>query len=285
MVKLGAPTTKVRMPEAAPTPMRNKNHETYSVPGLQRGLEVLEAIASAREPLASSEIARRIGVSRSAAFRLVYTLRYMGFIESKDATLRFTLGPRVLSLGFAYLASMDILERARSELEGLRDHTNVSAHLAMRDGTDMLYLSCIQTRSGFLSTINVGTRLPAYATPMGWLLLSDLSLLDLESLYAGHAMRPLTEQTPIDIPTLARNVAEAASRGYVLSHGIIEPGGSSIAAPVFGADGGVVAAIDIAGPDSAFDMDQFEKRYLEEVLSAARRISVRLGHAAPVRAP
>jgi DNA-binding IclR family transcriptional regulator len=273
-------TGKVRMPAAVPAPALNKNHESYFVPGLQRGLEVLEAVGAAREPLPTPEIARRIGISKSSVFRLVYTLRHMGFLESTDGALRFTLGPRVLSLGFAYLAGMDILERARPELETLRDRTNVSSHLAMRDRGDMLYLSCIQTRSGYLSTINVGARLPAYATPMGWLLLSDVSRDGLQALYNVQDMRPLTDQTPTDLATLSRHVSDAAKRGYVLSHAIIEPGGSSIAAPVFGPDGGIVAAIDIAGPDSAFDMDQFDKRYLDEVLAAARRISARLGHAA-----
>jgi DNA-binding IclR family transcriptional regulator len=256
----------------------NKNHGTYFVPGLQRGLNVLEAIAAAREPLATVDIARRIGVSRSSAFRLIYTLRQMGFLEPGRDQTRFTLGPRVLSIGFAYLASMDIIELARPELEMLRDRTNVSAHLSVRDGAEMLYLCCIQTRSGFLSTINVGARLSAYATPMGWLLLGDLSAREISALYQRETMRALTSQTPTDMPTLLRRVADVASRGYVISRGIIEPGGSSIAAPVRGRDAKVVAAIDIAGPDSAFDVTQLEERYLGEVLAAAQRISVRLGH-------
>jgi DNA-binding IclR family transcriptional regulator len=256
----------------------SKNHDVYFVPGLQRGLHVLEVIAEARQPLGATEIARQIGVTRSSAFRLIYTLRHMGCLETARDGRSFTLGPRVLNIGFAYLASMDIIDVARADLELLRDRTNVSAHLGIRDGGEMLYLICIQTRSGFLSTINVGARFPAYATPMGWLLLSDLSTRELAALYGGAPMHELTSQTPTDIATLAQRVSQAVIDGYVLSRAIIEPGGSSIAAPVHDKSGKVVAAIDIAGPDSAFDIARLDRDYLTEVLSTARRISARLGY-------
>lgn len=266
---------------AAPTDAEvavSKNHDVYFVPGLQRGLHVLEVIAEARQPLGATEIARQIGVTRSSAFRLIYTLRHMGFLEIARDGRSFTLGARVLNIGFAYLASMDIIDVARADLELLRDRTNVSAHLSIRDGGEMLYLICIQTRSGFLSMINVGARFPAYATPMGWLLLSDLSTRELAALYGGVAMHELTSQTPTDIATLAQRVSQAVIDGYVLSRAIIEPGGSSIAAPVHDKSGKVVAAIDIAGPDSAFDIARLDREYLTEVLSTARRISARLGY-------
>lgn len=256
----------------------SKNHDIYFVPGLQRGLHVLEVIAAARQPLGATEIARQIGVTRSSAYRLIYTLRHMGFLENTRDGRSVTLGPRVLNIGFAYLASMDIIEVARPDLELLRDRTNVSAHLSIRDAGEMLYLICIQTRSGFLSTINVGARFPAYATPMGWLLLSDLAPQDLAALYDGAPMRPLTSQTPTDVAALQRRVSQAAADGYVLSRAIIEPGGSSIAAPVRDRTGTVVGAIDIAGPDSAFDIERLEREYLTEVVTTARRISARLGY-------
>lgn len=252
------------------------------MPGLQRGLNVLEAVAAAGKALSTADIARRVGVSRSSAFRLIYTLRHMGFLEAAQDERRFALGPRVLNVGFAYLASMDIIELARQELEMLRDRTNVSAHLSVRDGSEILYLCCIQTRSGFLSTINIGARFPAYATPMGWLLLGDLSRKEIGNLCKRGRWHSLTSQTPTDISVLMQCVTEAMHNGYVISRGIIEPGGSSVAAPVYGRDGKVAAAIDIAGPDSAFDVAALEKTYLTEVLAAARRISYRLGYSAEV---
>jgi DNA-binding IclR family transcriptional regulator len=116
---------------------------------------------------------------------------------------------------------------------------------------------------------------------MGWLLLSDLTEPELVDLYGKAGLRALTSLTPTDIPALVERTRTAAARGFVLSHGVLEPGGSSIAVPVLGPDGKVAAAIDIAGPDSAFNLAEFEKIYLGEVLATARAISARLGYVPP----
>ena len=265
-----------------PTRPLHKNHESYFVPGLQRGLLVLEALAAARRPLTVTELGRTLGLSRSSTFRLTYTLAQMGFIEAGEGSKVFRLGPRVLNIGFAYLASQDLIELARIDLETLRNNTNVSAHLSIRDNREVLYLSCVQSRSGFLSNMNVGTRLPAYATPMGWLLLSDLSSRELAALFASDAFEPLTALTPRTVQDLANRIAESVARGYVISRGIIESGGSSISAPVFDKAGLVVAAIDISGPDSAFDLADIGGRYVDEVRHAAARISLRFGYNPPL---
>ena len=162
-------------------------------------------------------------------------------------------------------------------MEALRDETLVSAHLAIRDERDVLYLSCVQTRSGFLSNMNVGSRVPAYASPMGWLLLAGLPQAELEELFRKERFVPLTSQTPTSTPELVATVEAAAARGHVVSRGVMEAAGSSISAPIVDRRGTVVAAIDISGPDSAFDLDQIDGRYLAAVRAAARRISERLG--------
>ena len=264
------------MYDAPETP--HKNHESYFVPGLQRGLLVLEALAAARRPLTVTELGRALGLTRSSTFRLTYTLKQMGFIEAVADAKLFRLGPRVLNIGFAYLASQDLIELARPELESVRNSTNVSAHLAIRDKQEALYLSCVQSRSGFLSNMNVGIRMPAYATPMGWLLLGDLSTRELATLFATVKFEKLTSQTPRDVKELGRRIADGVAAGHVVSRGIMESGGSSVAAPVFDKSGLVVAAIDISGPDSAFDLADMQARYVTEVRNAATRISMRLGY-------
>jgi DNA-binding IclR family transcriptional regulator len=262
----------------------HKNHGSYFVPGLERGLRILEALAEARRPLTVTELGRKLGLSRSSTFRLTYTLSQLGFIETSEGSKIFRLGPRVLNIGFAYLASQDLIELASADLEMLRNNTNISAHLAIRVEREVLYLCCVQSRSGFLSNMNVGTRLPAYASPMGWLLLSDLSNRELAALFADQNFTPLTDRTPCDLQALSQRVAESVANGFVISRGIMESGGSSISAPVFDKHGLVVAAIDISGPDSAFDLPQLAGRYLDEVRSAAMRISMRFGYS-PRHAP
>ncbi len=256
----------------------HKNHGAYFVPGLHRGLLVMEAIAGAQRPLSVTEIGKLLNLTRSSVFRLTYTLRHMGFLEAIADGRSFGLGPRVLNIGFAYLASKDIIELSRPDLDQLRDETNVSSHLAIRDGRDILYLACVQTRSGFLSNMNVGARIPAHATPMGWLLLADLAPREIKDLFDGADFSPLSKQTPRSIGQLAKRVADAALTGHVVSRGIVEHGGSSVSAPIFDKLGRIVAAIDISGPDSAFDLDQLDTRYATAVVKTASQISRRLGH-------
>lgn len=264
------------MNASAPAP--HKNHDAYFVPGLHRGLLVMETIAQERRRMSVTAIAKRLGLTRSSVFRLTYTLKQMGFLETTPDSKEFGLGPRVLNIGFAYLASQDIIEISRPHLEALRDETNVSSHLAIRDGRDVLYLDCVQTRSGFFSNLNVGSRLPAHASPLGWLLLSNLSPRELVELYEGQEFSILSDQTPSDFPDLMLRVAKAASHGSVVSRGIVELGGSSVAAPIYDKTGDIIAALDISGPDSAFDLDTLEHTYADAVVETARKISRRLGH-------
>ena len=125
--------------------------------------------------------------------------------------------------------------------------------------------------------MNVGTRLPAYATPMGWLLLSELSSRELAERFPEPTFAALTDQTPHDKRQLRERIDIVRTRGYAISHGVVEPGGSSIAAPIRDRHGCIVAAVDISAPDTAFDLAQFETRDVGAVVETARRISGRLG--------
>lgn len=257
---------------------KHKNHSTYFVPGLHRGLRILEIMAAAERPMTISDLARALDVSRSSAFRLVYTLQFMGFTATEDDGRTFQLGARVLNLGFSFLAAQDIIHTARADLERLRDVTGISAHLAILEKNDVLFLECVQSRSGFLSNVNVGTRIPAHAAPLGWLILSDLSSRDLAARYENIDMQALTDETPTTIEALIRAVGDAATNGIVVSHGIAEPGGCSISAPILDQHGRIVAAIDISGPESAFDPARMNSDYVPRVREAASAISARLGH-------
>ncbi|MEO3427503.1 IclR family transcriptional regulator [Pelagibius sp. CAU 1746] len=261
-------------------PAKHKNHDIYFVPGLFRGLRVLEILAAEEKPLTVSEIARALDVSRSSAFRLIYTLKYMGFAESTDDGRNFKLGARVLNLGFSYLASQDIITTARADLEDLRDETGISAHLAILEKQEVLFLDCVQSRSGFLSNVNVGTRIPAHASPLGWLMLSDLPSRELAARYEGATFKRLTEKTPTNTEQLLHAVSQAAAHGVVVSQGIAEQGGCSISAPVLDRNGKIIAAIDISGPASAFEAERMESDYVSKVRAAAMSISRRLGYVA-----
>ncbi len=257
---------------------KNKNHEAYFVPGLFRGLRVLEILAEAEHPMSISEIGRKMGLSRSSTFRLVYTLKHMGFVEEADGGHSLKLGARVLNLGFSYLSGQSLIQTARPVLEALTEETGISSHLAILESTEVLFLDCVQSRLGYLSNVNVGHRIPAYASPLGWHLLSDLTDTKIRAMFESTTMRQMTELTPPDSKALCAAVREAEARGTVISHGIAEAGGRSVSAPVRDRDGEVVAAIDISGPESVFHESDFETRYVPAVEKASATLSGHLGY-------
>jgi DNA-binding IclR family transcriptional regulator len=256
----------------------HQNHGAYFVPGLERGLRVLETMGESDKPMTISEIGRAIGVSRSSAFRLVYTLRQMGFLKAVYDDRAFELGPRILNLGFSYLNRQDIVRQARPLLQQLTDRTQISSHLAVRDNRDVLYLDCVVSKTPFVTNIPTGARFPAHAAPLGWVLLGSLADEALRALYEQREMKPATSHTPTTLNALMSRVHDAISIGHVVSRGFNEPGGSSISAPVRDHTGAIVAGIDISGPDVAFDFDLMYTQYVPAVLEIARDISAALGH-------
>jgi IclR family pca regulon transcriptional regulator len=265
---------EVRMPKAA-------NHDVYFVPGLHRGLRVLEILGAAETPMSLSEIARAMELSRSSAYRLVYTLRHMEFIREAEQANTFTLGARVLNLGFAYLNQQPITEIARKPLETLRDETGVSTHLSVLEGHDVLYLMSHQARSGYTSNMRTGTRTQAYASAIGWVLLGALNGAEMDLFCADQSFERFTEHTPMTAADLKARVAEVRDAGHVISRGFREPGGSSVAVPVRDQSGAIVACVNLSGPDSGFDFDRTEAFYLPKTKAAALQISRGLGYGGP----
>lgn len=255
------------------------NHNVYFVPGLHRGLRVLEILGAAPEPMSLSEIARAMELSRSSAFRLVYTLRQMDFLKEGEQKNTYTLGARVLNLGFAYLNQQPITTIARPHLAALRDRTGVGAHLSVLEGHDVLYLGSHQARSGFVSSMVTGTRTQAYASAIGWCLLGDRSDDELQAFCADIEMVPFTEHTPTSFADLRERVQQVRETGHVFSQGFRDPGGSSVAVPVRDHGGRIVACVNISGPDSGFDFDRIDSFYVPETRATALQISRELGYA------
>ena len=257
------------------------NHDVYFVPGLSRGLRVLEILGAAKTPMSLSEIARAMDLSRSSVFRLVYTLRHMEFIKDGEQKNTYTLGAQVLNLGFAYLNNQPITTIARPLLAQLRDVTGVSTHLSVLEGHYVLYLGSHQARSGLVSNMVTGTRVEAYTTAIGWCLLSGKSDADLAAFCKGLDMPPITKHTPTSFQALKAWVDQMRTDGFIVSRGFREPGGSSIAVPVWDEAGKVVACVNLSGPDSGFDFDSVEEVYVPETKATALQISRELGYAGP----
>ncbi len=251
--------------------------DRYIVPGLKRGLAILQLFDRERSTLRLAEIARAIAVPRSSAFRLVYTLEAMGFLERTADGQSYRLASRVLGLGFAYLSSIELVEVAREPLDALRAKTGLSVHLAVREGTEIVHLVRMPSQRAFASNLQVGMRRPAHAAPMGRILLCELSDAELDRLYKGRTLERVTESTPTTLKALRKELAEDRARGYVISLGTYIPAGCSASAPVRDASGTIVAAINIVGPRHGPIEAELGGWLKDELLVTAAEISARLG--------
>ena len=145
---------------------------------LERGLSVIRAFDADHRELGLSEVARATGLTRAAARRFLLTLVELGYMHFDGS--RFSLRPRVLELGFAYLSSLSLPEVAEPHMEALVAQINESSSISVLDDTDVVYVARVPTRRIMSITLAVGSRLPAYATSMGRVLLAGLDDAELE---------------------------------------------------------------------------------------------------------
>lgn len=267
-------TDDTRKPDGA----ENKVDDRYMVPGLTRGLALLESFTAEHPALTLNELAKAVDLSRSSVYRLVYTLTELGFLEREGESKTYRLGSRVLRLGFAFLASQEMVEIARPHLAKLRDMTNCSAHLGILDGTDILYVARYADQKALTSRVQVGARLPAHATSIGRAILCHLSPGEIRRRFDGAPMPRYSDITPTNVDALVALLSRDAARGYVVSHSAFEPGIASVAAAIFTEDGSVAGAINITTPEQTSDSEKLETSIKDAVLETAGTISEWLGH-------
>lgn len=254
-----------------------ESDDRYLVPGLIRGLDVLQAFTPERPSLSLSEIARHLGVSRSAAFRSVYTLASLGFLLQDRREERYALGPAVLRLGHGYLATRELVKIALPVLEQLRDESGWSAHLAVREGSSVLYMLRLPALSGLNSIVHVGSRLPAAATTMGRALLADLSEAALIKLFRDEDFSRAPGRSPRSQAALLKQWQIDRGRETITQVGEFETGMASVAAPVRDMTDAVVAAINLTRLVSGQPSPQVPDDIQVQVVQAAARLSRLLG--------
>lgn len=248
--------------------------DRYLVPALIRGLDILKTLSNGRARQSLTDVSSSLGVTRSSAYRLLFTLNHLGLVEFDAETKTYALGPQVLSLGYGYLQARDIVEVAMPHLVRLRDRTGWSAHLGELSGRDVLYLSRVATRRSIASTVHVGTRLPARVTTMGRVLLAGLADDELRDLFHGEALGAG------GVAGLLRQVGEDRARVAVAQNSTYEPGIASVAAPVRDMTDRVIAAINISTVAMLTDEAELNGALRAEVLAAAEAISRDLGRVA-----
>jgi IclR family pca regulon transcriptional regulator len=244
-----------------------------SLQSLERGIAVIQVFSRERPSLTLSEVARLTGITRATARRILLTLEEVGHVRS-DGRL-FSLTPRVLTLGWAYLSSLNLWENAQPIMEELAQRTNESCSAATLDLPDVVYVARVPTRRIMTISLGVGTRLPAHCTSMGRMLLADLPVDDLDAFLAETTLEAHTERTITDPDRLRRAIETVRANGWALMDQELELGLRSIAAPLR-AGGRTIAALNVAVAAPRVSLDELRGTILPELLSAAERISAAL---------
>jgi DNA-binding IclR family transcriptional regulator len=248
----------------------------YNVPGLERGLRILQLFDRSRRVLTGAEISRALKIPRTTAFRLAQTLERLGFLEREGDGYR--IGPAVMRLGFEYIASLEITELARPVLERLRDEAGFSTQLVVRDGRDVVVVLRAGSQSMFASNVNVGTRFPAHATILGRALLCEHPDEELAQLFPERTLQSYSQNTPRTLAELKGLLREDRARGYATSEGFFERGISAIAAPVRDQSGRIVAAISLTVQRPTLEPKELRERLIRQVQHAAGELSHKLNY-------
>lgn len=239
---------------------------------LARGLEVIRAFEHARPTLSITEVARLTNISRAAARRCLYTLAQLGYVSGSEGIYQLT--PRILSLGYAYLSAMPLARIAQPVLERLSDRLHESCSIAVLDGDEIVYVARAATQRILSIALGVGSRLPAYCTSMGRVLLANLSNGEIEAYLARVHLERHTPHTITDRSVLRKELQRVRSTGYVMVDQELEIGLRSIAVPVKQPDGRAVASINVGAHAARADRQTMVKTYLPELLEAANEIGL-----------
>ena len=239
------------------------------VQSLERGLAVIRAFDADHREMRLSEVAAVTGLTRAAARRFLLTLAELGYVRHENG--RFSLRPRVLDLGYAYLSGLSFAEIAQPQMEGLVRQLNESSSISVLDDTEIVYVVRVPTRRIMSITLAVGTRLPAYATSMGRVLLAQLDDEELGERLARIKPRKLTPHTITAKRALRVELEAVREQGYAMVDQELEEGLRSAAVPIRDA-AGKVAALNISVHASRASMDDLRRSYLPVVQETAAEI-------------
>jgi IclR family pca regulon transcriptional regulator len=247
---------------------------TDFVQSLDRGLAVIRCFSSERPSLTLSEVAERTGLTRAAARRFLLTLQELGYVGSTGR--QFSLRPRVLALGYAYLSSFSVAQIAQPHLEDLAEELHESCSVSVLDGDDIVYVARASANRIMTIALTVGTRLPPYPTSMGRVLLAWLPPAEIDAILGRTSLRKLTEQTVVDPDELKQILATVRAQGWAAVDQELEAGVRSVAVPIRDSSGKVVAAINASAHAARVPMRTLEKQFLPRLLDAARQTDTEL---------
>ena len=241
---------------------------------LARGLAVLRAFSDQRRSMTIAQISVKTGIPRAAVRRCLHTLRARGYADAEANN--FSLKPKVLTLGYSYLSSTPLAVSAQPCLNAISRALNESCSLAVLDDDQVLYVARSATSRIMSVALNTGSRLPAYCTSLGRVMLAHLPDADLKAYLEKVTLRAYTDRTVVSAKRLREVLAGVRQNGYAIVDEELEVGLRSIAVPVRGASGTVVAALNVGAQASRVTLQQMTEQFLPALLGASHELSALL---------
>lgn len=252
--------------------------ETYSgdpnfMASLARGLVVIEAFTPQTPQMTISQLSLRTGLSRAAVRRCLYTLCKLGFAGADEAQ-RYSLRPKMLTLANTYTASSTLANAAQPILERMSATYGESFSVATLDGEEIVYIARTTVTRVMSVDLHIGSRLPAFCTSMGRVLLAYLPQDQLENYFNRVALTQYTPRTIVSKDKLRLALRNVRRNGYALCDQEYEVGLRSIAVPVHSGNGRVVATVNLSGHAPRMPMLEMQTRFLPPLRAAAAELSV-----------
>jgi len=240
---------------------------------LEKGLMVLGAFKGERRHMSIREVAEVVGLNRSSAQRMVYTLEKLGFIRKSEKTRKYQLTLKALNIGFNYMASNPIVDLAGPFLLELSNVTGETTNLTEPDGTEMVYVSRYIAPKFIPVQMHIGSRIPAYCTGSGRAYLSALPWEEAASIIERSDLVRHTEWTECDIDRLRDIILETKRRGFAYNKEEFYLGDMTVGAAVMGARGRPIGAVHVVAPTSRWSLEAACERLGPAVIECANGIS------------
>lgn len=240
--------------------IQERNDQPDFVTALSRGLSVIRAFGPETPRMTLAEVARRVGLPRATVRRALITLETLGYAESDRGG--FSLTPKILTLGQAYLSSSPLTVAAKPLLERLAQRLQESCWAGILDEGDVLLVVNSRTTRILSAGLSVGSRLPAYCSALGRVLLAALPDHELDGYLSHLVPKQLTPRTITDPAAIREAILDARAKGYSISDGEVELGLCSIAVPIVNVQGKTVAALNATAPSVRAQGKEMSEQFL-----------------------
>ena len=257
--------------------MRNSDNR-YMIQSLARGIKMLELLAQVGEPLTMSQLAEQMKMNRPTTYRFLYTLENLKLVERNPESKAYQIAPNILKLGYGVFQTSDLWKTAHPYLVGAKQKYNETFNVSILDGTKILYIDRVKTQSILSINLEIGSKLPAYCTSMGRVLLANMDESELRNLLKKIKWEKYTPQTITSLKKLKRILTEVRKKGVSVNRGELALELWSAAAPIRNHSGKVVAAVNMAVNALKHEEGYVEQIMIPAVLEVANQISSAMGY-------